>query len=131
MIEINNLTTGSVDDDFLRKTAKIVLKGEKKEKLELSVAIVGSGRIKTLNKKYRKKNSPTDVLSFSYNGSGDIVICLKEVKKNAKKFGFPLKTELARVLIHGILHFLKYSHEISEEKTKIMERKQRRYLSQI
>lgn len=136
MVGINNLTKSSIDDDFLRKIAKIVLRGEKsarrrKKNLELSIALVEPERIKELNEKYRKKSRPTDVLSFLYNGSGEVVICLKEVRKNAKKFGFSFKTELARVLIHGILHLFGYSHEISEKKAKIMERKQKYYLSQV
>ena len=64
MIEINNLTAASADYEFLRKIAKIVLNKEKK-KLDLSVALVGPSRIKELNKKYRKKNKTTDVLSFN------------------------------------------------------------------
>ncbi len=111
MIEINNLTTAVVDEDFLKKTAKIVTYGEKKKAIELSIALVGQGRIRELNKRYRGKNRVTDVLSFSYDGSGDIVICLGEVKKNAKRFGTTFKKELAICLIHGILHLLGYDHE--------------------
>ncbi len=102
MIEINNLTTNSVDEEFLKKVAEKVLRGEKKNKIELSVALVGQGRIKELNKKYRRKNRVTDILSFQYNSSGEIVICLSEVKKNAKRFKSTFNEELARVLTHGI-----------------------------
>ncbi len=139
MIEINNLTTAVVDEDFLKKTAKIVIDGEKKKAIELSIALVGQERIKKLNKKYRGKNRATDVLSFSYrastfgsededetlasstDGSGDIVICLGEVKKNAKRFGTTFKKELARVLIHGVLHLLGYDHEKNEIAAKEVE----------
>jgi len=130
MIEINNLTTAVVDEDFLKKTAKMVIDGEKKKAIELSIALVGQERIKKLNKKYRGKNRATDVLSFSYDGSGDIVICLGEVKKNAKRFNSTFKKELATCLIHGILHLLGYDHEINPEKTKEMDEKQEHYLSQ-
>lgn len=128
MIEINNLTTNLIDDDFLRKIAKIVLEGEKKRKLELSIAIVGPNKIKELNKKYRKKNRTTDVLSFSYDNSGEIVICFREIKKNAKKFGFTFKKELAKVLVHGILHLLGEDHEKEAEK---MQKKEDYYLSKL
>ena len=141
MIEINNLTTAVVDEDFLKKTAKIVIDGEKKKAIELSIALVGQERIKKLNKKYRGKNRATDVLSFSYDGSGDIVICLGEVKKNAKRFGTTFKKELAICLIHGILHLLGYDHEkeakeVEETKAssspfaaaRVMEEKQNYYL---
>ena len=141
MIEVNNLTTVVIDEDFLKKTAKIVTDGEKKKAIELSIALVGQGRIRELNKRYRGKNRVTDVLSFSYDGSGDIVICLGEVKKNAKRFGTTFKKELAICLIHGILHLLGYDHEkeakeVEETKAssspfaaaRVMEEKQNYYL---
>jgi probable rRNA maturation factor len=129
MIEINNLTAVPADYDFLKKVAKIVLNREKKKKLSLSVVLVKPVRIKELNRKYRKKNKETDVLSFLYDGSGEIVICLKKVRENAKKFGFPFKTELARVFIHSILHLLGYEHEKSKKQAETMEKKENYYLN--
>ena len=149
MIEINNLTNNPVDEKFLKKVAEIVLKNERKKK-NLSIALVYAARIKRLNQKYRKKNRATDILSFTYDDLGEIVICPSEVKQNAKKFT-PLeiigaknkksksltefksdfRTELFRVLIHGILHILGYDHEKSGKDAKIMEEKQEYYLSLI
>jgi len=117
MVEINNLTTVSIDEEFLKKVAEKVLEGEK-AKGELSIALVGQGRIRELNKKYRGKNRVTDVLAFPSNGLGEIVICLREVKKNAKRFGSSFEKELATCLIHGILHLLGYDHEKMGEKQK-------------
>jgi len=131
MIEINNLTTTVVDEDFLKKTAKIVTDGEKKKAIELSIALVRQGRIRELNKRYRGKNRVTDVLSFSYDGSGDIVICLGEVKKNARRFGTTFEKELSKVLIHGILHLLDYDHEKNEKEAEKMRKKEEYYLSQL
>jgi len=106
MIEVNNLTTNRVDEEFLKKVAGKVLRGEsaswRKGKRDLSIALVGQTRIKELNKKYRRKNRVTDVLSFQYNSSGEIAICPSEVKKNAKRFKSTFNEELARVLTHGI-----------------------------
>ena len=127
MIEINNLTTNPIDEEFLKKIAQKVLVGEK-AKEELSIALVGQGRMRALNKKYRGKNRVTDVLAFPNDGLGEIVICLREVKKNAKRFGSTFEKELARVLIHGILHLLGYNHEVSEEKAKEMAEIQKHYL---
>ena len=131
MIEINNLTTVSVDEEFLKGVAKKVLKGEKQENKDLSIALVGQGRIRELNKKYRGKNRVTDVLAFPGNGLGEIVICLREVKKNAKKFGSSFKKELSTCLIHGILHLLGYDHEKSVEEVKKMRDREEYYLSQV
>ena len=116
------MTTNKIDEQFLIGLAKKVLQGENK-KTELSIVLVGPARIRDLNKKYRRKNKATDVLSFQYDDSGEVVICLSVLKKNAKKFKSTFKKELARVLIHGILHILGYSHIT-------MKNKETHYLSQ-
>ncbi len=134
MIEINNLTAAIVNKEFLKKVAKIVLKGENKREVGLSIALVGPTRIKELNKKYRGKDKTTDILSFSSNFQlelGEIVICLSEVKKNAKEFDSIFKRELSRVLIHGILHLLGYDHEKSKKEAEEMEAKQEYYSYKI
>lgn len=100
MIEVNNLTKKKVDSKSLKKLAEKVLKKEK-EKLDISIAFIGSEEIKELNKKYRKKNKPTDILSFLYKKGefGEIVICPSQIKMG-----------LNQTLIHGILHLLGYNH---------------------
>lgn len=110
MIEVNNLTSGRIDEKFLKRVASLVLVQEKKEK-KLSLALVGQKRIKELNRKYRKKNRATDVLSFSYGDSGEVVLCPGIIRKNAKEGRLPFKKELARILIHGLLHLLGYGHQ--------------------
>lgn len=145
MIGINNLTTSPVDENFLKKVAEKVLRKEGKRGTDLSIALIGQSRMRKLNKRYRGKNRVTDVLAFpeskallekfqvgpsqKMEGLGEIVICLKEVKKNIKRFNSAFEEELARVLIHGILHLLGYNHEKSEEKATEMEKKQNYYLS--
>ena len=131
MIEINNLTTTSIEEEILKKVAERILEGENKRNADLSIALVGPGRIRELNKKYRGKNRVTDVLSFPDNGLGEIVICLREVKKNAKKFESSFKKELSTCLIHGILHLLGYDHEKSVEEVKKMRDREEYYLSQV
>ena len=131
MIEINNLTTTPIEEEILKKVAEKILEGENKRNTDLSIALVGPGRIRKLNKKYRGKNRVTDVLSFPDNGLGEIVICLREVKKNAKKFGSSFKKELSICLIHGILHLLGYDHEKSVEEVKKMRDREEYYLSQV
>ena len=130
MIEVNNLTTNPIDEEFLKGVARKVLEGENEAENNLSIVLVGQGRIRELNKKYRKKNKVTDVLTFG-NGLNEIVICLREVKKNAKKYSITLEKELTRVLIHGILHLLGYNHEKDTKEAEKMEEKQNYYLSRI
>lgn len=146
MIEINNLTTVSVDEKFLKEVIEKVL-AEEGEKGNLSIAFVGPGKMKKVNKSYLGRNRTTDVLSFPEKkiklkqfkmGSleksknlGEIIICLREVKKNAKRYGVDFKAELVRVLIHGLLHLFGYDHEQSEKEAQKMEEKQNYYLSLI
>lgn len=130
MIEVNNLTTSQINKQFLKKIAKKVLQTEKK-KIELSIALVNQSRIKRLNKKYRNKDKSTDILSFFYGDSAELIICPVEVKKNALMFKNSFKKELTKTLIHGILHLAGYNHEITEKKAEIMEKKQKHYLSQF
>ena len=148
MIEINNLTIVSINESYLKRAIEKVLEGEKiKQEIAMSLALVGPGRIKKLNKKYRGKNKVTDVLAFpgskvdleqfkvgdlketKTKDLGEVIICLKEVKKNAKKYKSGFEVELARVLIHGVLHLLGYDHEGSKKEAQEMEEKQNYYLS--
>jgi len=147
MVDVNNLTTISISENFLEGIVRKVLIEEGKEETELSIAFVGPGRMKKINKRYRSKNRVTDILSFleseiSFEGFkigsvqktenlGEIVICLREVKKNAKKFKTNFKTELTRVLIHGIFHLLGYDHEKTKEEAEEMEKKQNYYFLKL
>ncbi len=130
MIEVNNLTKVKIDNKFLKKIAEKILKKERK-KLAISIALVGPAEIKKLNKKYRQRNKITDVLSFRYPKSGELIICPRQVKKNAEKFKTTFKKELAQILIHGILHLLGEEHEVSEKKARKMEQKQEYYLHNV
>jgi len=133
MIEINNLTKFNLDQKFFKKIAEDVLKEERAEKKDLSVAFVGEKRIRGLNKKYRKIDRVTDVLSFpgENNGEDEIIICPAKVRKNAKKYKSTFKKELALVLIHSILHLLGYNHERDQKEAEIMEQKQNYYLQKL
>ena len=134
MLEINNLTNFVLDKRSFSTVAKKVLKGENRETETLSLAFVGKEEIKKLNKKFRKKNKATDVLSFKLNEGnslGEIIICPEVVKENAKKYGVDFKKEMIKVFVHGILHLLGYDHEKSKKEAKIMEEKERLYLSKF
>ena len=132
MIEINNLTNFAVDKKFFLGVAKKVLKGENKEIEDLSIAFVSPEEIKKINRKYRKKDKPTDVLSFGkiskFKGEfREVIICPEFIEENLKDSKTTLKKELAKVLIHGILHTLGYDHEISKTEEKRMFKKQDYY----
>ena len=101
------------------------------EKVELSILITSDREIKRLNRLYRNKDKPTDVLSFPMGEEvggwrllGDVVISLDTAKVQASEFGLNLEEEIKRLLIHGIVHLLGYDHELGpeeEEKFREME----------
>lgn len=156
MIAINNLTEVEVDEGWVKAIVEDVLKGEavkgSREPARnaapsdvggVSIAFLGPGRMRKLNKQYRRKNKATDVLSFAekeipfekfkigqpkkHQGLGEIVVCLREVKKNARRENVEFTDELKRVLIHGALHLLGYDHEKSDVKANEMELKEEQY----
>ena len=78
---------------------------------ELSVAFVESSEIKKLNRKFRNKNEPTDILSFPLsNKSGEIVLCMTEIAKQSPLFGRTTANFLRFLFIHGLLHLKGYEH---------------------
>jgi len=143
MVEVNNLTEAKVNENFIKETINKVLKGEDfSNHAVVSVALIGPGRMRKLNKAYRKKNKVTDVLSFpeekvsfgkfkigpkeKIQGLGEMVICPREVKKSSRRTGASFEHELKRVIIHGALHLLGYDHE---KEVSDMEDKEKHYLS--
>jgi len=89
---------------------------------EISILLAGDGRMRKLNRLYRGKDRTTDVLSFPQVAGGgrydafpcplgDIVISLPQARRQAKEHGATFYEELARLLIHGLLHLLGYDHE--------------------
>jgi len=80
---------------------------------ELSVFLVGDRRIRGLNRSFRGKDRPTDVLSFPQGGAliGDVVISLDTARRQAREGGWALARELRQLVAHGILHCLGHDHE--------------------
>ena len=104
----------------LEKIIKIVPFFRKKN-LIFTILLTNSSFIKKLNKKFRKKNKPTDVLSFPFSSKqdlklkkekniyiGDIAVCYEIIKKRSKKTDFFL--EFNKVWVHGLLHLIGYDH---------------------
>ncbi|MBK3333257.1 rRNA maturation RNase YbeY [Persephonella atlantica] len=114
---------------FIKETASKILKELKLDGVELSITLTDNQTIKELNRNWRKKDRPTDVLSFPidekppgyrYRVLGDVVISLPYAKKQAEEIGIPYKDEVVRLLIHGILHLLGYDHETCPAEAKKM-----------
>jgi probable rRNA maturation factor len=94
---------------------------------EISVTLCGRQTIRSLNRKFRKQDQVTDVLSFD---SGDIIICPAAAAANARKYRNPLSRELLYLLIHGICHLQGHDHG-SPRETARMQKAERRYLAYL
>lgn len=133
MIHIIN---SPVDKKWINNLLKLILKKEKKYGVELNVVFTNDRFIRQLNRKYRKVNKSTDVLSFFYSKekynnnkilvSGDIVISIETAKKQAKRYKHSLRKEIAILLIHGLYHLFGYDHKTKKEFLR-MHRKEIRY----
>jgi probable rRNA maturation factor len=80
---------------------------------DLSVRITFSRELQELNRRFRRKNKPTDVLSFPAitGGGGDIAIAREIAATNAAVLGHSLTTELKILILHGLLHLAGFDHE--------------------
>jgi probable rRNA maturation factor len=105
----------------------------------MTVAIVSDARVRALNRKFRKKDKPTDVLSFPDTGLprrsgeaaeagylGDVVIASGVAARQAREAGHPLATELRVLALHGLLHLLGYDHEHDDGRMARLERRLRK-----
>jgi len=120
-IEINNLTSNEVDKIFLKKVAEKTLSLIKFCIPEISIVLAGDAKMKVLNRKHKKSDRVTDVLSFDY---GEIVICLPQAQRQAKELKHSLKKELGILLIHGILHLAGYNDIAKKDYLKMTKKQE-------
>jgi len=104
---------------------------------EIAVRVVGPGESRALNRQWRGKDKPTNVLSFPATGLsrrglpresalplGDLVICAAVVKQEAQRDGKPLDAHWAHMVVHGTLHLAGYDHETGDRDRMRMERRE-------
>ncbi len=101
---------------------------------ELSVVLCGDARMRALNRRYRRKDRTTDVLSFPAGPAGggflgDLVISAPEARRQARRAGVPFGAAMEKLLLHGLLHLLGYDHETDGGEMDALEAKLRRRLS--
>lgn len=85
----------------------------------VEIGLVGEKRMRTLNRRYRGVNRPTDVLSFPWQTTatarrqellGQLYLCFSHVERQARRCGVPAREEFTRSLVHGLLHLAGYDH---------------------
>jgi probable rRNA maturation factor len=99
---------------------------------DLGIRVTSNAEMRDLNRRFRRKNKPTDVLSFPSDTAklaGDIAISAEIAADNAARLGHSLETELKILVLHGLLHLAGYDHETDEGEMATQEAKLRARLN--
>jgi probable rRNA maturation factor len=124
MIEIlNRQRTIPIDRERFERLLRRLVRHYGLGRPELTLSFVDDPEIRELNRAYRKKDKPTDVLSFPLNETaadgnfylGDIVISIPRAREQAAELGHSLVRELEILTVHGFLHLLGYDHGAGHE----------------
>jgi probable rRNA maturation factor len=127
----NQQNSRRINLEVIQKTAQAILNDLDCPEGELSILLVDDQRIQDLNREYRHKDTPTNVLSFSMREGdfadvspdllGDVVISMDTAAAEAEKAGISLGRHMTWLLIHGILHLFGFDHEQSQPAADEME----------
>jgi probable rRNA maturation factor len=134
-------------ENFILNCISSVIKAEELDiPVEISIVLTDNKGIRELNRDYRGKDVPTDVLSFPLYESmedmtlfegdeavalGDIVISLEKAHSQSIEYSHDFMTELGFLLVHGTLHLLGYDHEISEDSEMLMRSREKHIMDSL
>lgn len=153
MYEITYLNIEKGQEDWEGIVEKVLKKCFEEEglidsKLIMTITFTTPEEIRKINKKYRKIDRATDVLSFPMfekaeldekiknkdfryeDVLGDVIISIDKVKEQAEEYGHSFERELSYMLVHGFYHLMGYDH-IEEEDKKIMRPKEEKILNEL
>ena len=149
MITINITREGDLDhfgkitDAFIRSSLKLSSSAIELNNVIINLILTDNKFIHTINRDYRKKDRPTDVISFAYRDEpfpqmegkkevlGDIFLSLEQAQIQSIEYGVTFKEECNRLLVHSLLHLVGYDHERSKYAERIMRKKEDELLSII
>jgi len=131
----------AVDSGKIRRAARKILGELGFEGHELSVVIVDDPEITRLNRRYFRRNRPTNVISFPMTAGevapgrprilGDVVISAETARRQAEEGGADGEEEMLFLLIHGILHLAGYDHEGTAAERRKMEERERELFARL
>ncbi|QHE53001.1 rRNA maturation RNase YbeY [Pontibacillus sp. HMF3514] len=136
--------THSVSEDYIDLIDRVLQFAAKEEDVqteaEMSVSFVDNKEIQVVNRNYRQKDEPTDVISFAMQEEGeeemkiigaempvllgDIIISVDKAKEQAEEYQHSLERELSFLALHGFLHLLGYDHLNEEDEKKMFTRQE-------
>jgi probable rRNA maturation factor len=136
----NDVRRSGVQGRALVATAGRLMRTLGRDDSAVSLSLIDDAAMRALNREYRGKDAPTDVLSFPLDGPkpapsreallGDVVISVETARRQAAGYDGTLQRELYRLLIHGLLHLLGHDHVRADER-RVMEREERRLAAAI
>lgn len=116
------------EEIVLRAARAAYLNAGSDQAAELSLVLADDRRVRDLNREWRGKDSPTNVLSFPTEDKGapgrarhlgDVVLALETVLGEAERFGKPVGHHVAHLTVHGVLHLLGFDHQAPAEAVKM------------
>lgn len=114
------------EKERIKKWIEATINNEGKRGETINIILTSNSNIKSLNRKFLKRNYVTDIIAFNYNRdnviSGDLYLSLDTIKENAEKYKTKFSEEILRIIIHGILHLIGYNDENNEEKIVMREK---------
>jgi probable rRNA maturation factor len=101
----------------------------------LEINFISEDRIKKINSEYLNHHNSTDIITFNYSEQlksldGEIFISIDDAIENSKKFNVSLSEEIARLIIHGILHLIGFDDQNKKDKIK-MKRQENKLLNTL
>lgn len=117
---------GAAEKQLLHQLVQTAARKLKLNQGEVSIVLVNNEEIQALNRRFRSKDQPTDVLSFPMEDDphqqadewlmlGDVVISVPKAKEQAHIYGHSFERELGFLLVHGLLHLVGYTHDDQED----------------
>lgn len=123
---------------LLARWARAALAGMRRRHVSVTLRLIGKRESTALNAQYRRKNKPTNVLSFPFDAPpgtrsdllGDVAICADVVRREAREQGKPERAHWAHMVVHGIMHLRGYDHHDDQE-AAVMEAREVRVLRSL
>lgn len=119
-------------EPFIIRVIEATAADQQVHDIEVSISLITDEEIHKLNRDYRGKDAPTDVLSFALRDEdsvlqeagelellGDILISVPTASRQAEEYGHSLERELAFLAVHGFLHLLGYDHAATEQEQEM------------
>ena len=106
--------------------------GERRRLAEIGVVFVSDARMRRLNRTYLSHDRTTDVISFGYDQGigeeGEVIVNLDQARRQAARFDVTFRTEVSRLIVHGLLHVFGYDDRTSRQKA-LMTRREDKYIA--